>query len=198
MNKYLRRKDRIIIDAIKLMDERGLHGLTTRELANMQGVTEPAIYRQFKNKNDIIKTILEDFAKYDEAISATVKQSENEPLEALLYFGKLYSEYYENYPEIASIMFSIEYLKTDKELFGIFKNIMDGRKKTIAELLGKMDIKNEITRYELAELVNGIFLSQTMFWKMDGCSYSLSKRIQNNLRFLMASRRDNDEKDSDS
>ena len=112
MNKYLKRKDGILIDAIKLMDEKGLHGLTTRELAIMQGITEPAIYRQFKNKNDIIRALLEDFGKYDEAISATVIQATGDPMDALFSFGKLYSEYYENYPEIASIMLSIEYIKT--------------------------------------------------------------------------------------
>ncbi len=188
MNKYLKRKDGIIIDAIKLMDERGLHGLTTRELAAMQGITEPAIYRQFRSKNDIIRAILDDFGKYDEAISSTIARYEGSSLEALYYFGKLYSDYYENYPEIASIMFSIEYLKTDELLYSKFKGIMTGRKKTIIMLLERI-CNSEATRLNnLAELVNGIFLSQTMFWKMEGCSYSLSERIHDNLVYLMSSR----------
>jgi len=186
LSKYFRRKDGIIIDAIKLMDMKGLHGMTTRELAFMQGITEPAIYRQFKNKNDIIQSILEDFAKYDEAISSTVKQFDGTPVEALLYFGKLYSDYYENYPEIASIMFSIEYLKTNENLYEIFKNIIDGRKKTIEELLEKIEMVDETAKSEIAELMNGVFLAQTMFWKMDGCSYSLSNRIESNIRFIMS------------
>lgn len=191
MNKYLKRKDGILIDAIKLMDEKGLHGLTTRELAIMQGITEPAIYRQFKNKNDIIRALLEDFGKYDEAISATVIQATGDPTEALFSFGKLYSEYYENYPEIASIMLSIEYIKTDKNLFALFKSILDGRKRTLEVLLEKVDFGTEITRNDLAELINGVLVSQTMFWKMEGCTYSLSERIEKNMKFLMASRGEN-------
>ena len=191
MNKYLKRKDGILIDAIKLMDEKGLHGLTTRELAIMQGITEPAIYRQFKNKNDIIRALLEDFGKYDEAISATVIQATGDPMDALFSFGKLYSEYYENYPEIASIMLSIEYIKTDKNLFALFKSILDGRKRTLEVLLEKIDFGQMITRNDLAELINGVLVAQTMFWKMAGCTYSLSERIEKNIKFLMMSRGEN-------
>ncbi len=185
INKYFKRKDGIIIDAIKLMDEKGLHGLTTREIAFRQGVTEPAIYRQFKSKNDIINAILIDFSKYDKAIAATVMENMKDIFEALSYFGKLYSEYYENYPEIASVMFSIEYLKTDKELFTTFKEILDGRKKTILDILLKLEGESEEFIENLAELIMSTLVSQTMFWKMEGCTYSLSEKIEKNIKFLL-------------
>lgn len=185
INKYFKRKDGIIIDAIKLMDEKGLHGLTTREIAARQGVTEPAIYRQFKSKNDIIKAILLDFSKYDKAIASTIMENIKEMDEALIYFGKLYSNYYENYPEIVSIMFSIEYLKTDKELFEIFSEILAGRKKAIIDILIEFGGNSLESLEEFAEILMSLLIAQTMFWKMEGCTYSLTEKIEKNIRFLL-------------
>ena len=44
---YLTRKEKIIINAIDILDEGGINGLTMKEIANQQGITEPAVYRQF-------------------------------------------------------------------------------------------------------------------------------------------------------
>ena len=58
-------------------------------------------------------------------------------------------------------------------------------------LLEKIDFGQMITRNDLAELINGVLVAQTMFWKMAGCTYSLSERIEKNIKFLMMSRGEN-------
>jgi AcrR family transcriptional regulator len=40
--EYHQRKNKIIIEAIDLLDEAGIQGLTTKEIAKRQGITEPA------------------------------------------------------------------------------------------------------------------------------------------------------------
>ena len=43
---YIKRKEKVIISSIDLFDEAGIKGLTTKELAKREGITEPAIYKQ--------------------------------------------------------------------------------------------------------------------------------------------------------
>ena len=54
----LNRKDSIVITAIEIMSELGIHGLTTKEIARRQGISEGTIFRYFRSKNEIILSML--------------------------------------------------------------------------------------------------------------------------------------------
>ena len=47
-------KDQIVSEALKLLDERGLDGLTTRALAHRLGVKQPALYWHFKDRRALL------------------------------------------------------------------------------------------------------------------------------------------------
>ena len=53
------RKGDIINHAIDLIVEHGLAGTTMSKIAAMVGVTEPALYRHFKNRKDIMQAALD-------------------------------------------------------------------------------------------------------------------------------------------
>ncbi len=57
--QYSNRQLQIINAAIKLMGKGGIQQLTTKNLALEVGVTEPALYRHFSNKTDLILQVLE-------------------------------------------------------------------------------------------------------------------------------------------
>ena len=82
---YLTRKEKIIINAIDILDEGGINGLTMKEIANQQGITEPAVYRQFKNKQEIVLTILRRFSAFDIALENAIFQQGYAPDQAILY-----------------------------------------------------------------------------------------------------------------
>lgn len=54
------RKAQIINSAVGLISSRGLAGATTARIAADVGVTEPALYRHFKNKHSIILAALDE------------------------------------------------------------------------------------------------------------------------------------------
>ncbi|MBL6964026.1 MAG: helix-turn-helix transcriptional regulator, partial [Candidatus Marinimicrobia bacterium] len=54
MNEYTERQDQIIQESIQLIAEKGIQGLTIKNISKAIGITEPAIYRHFDSKNDII------------------------------------------------------------------------------------------------------------------------------------------------
>ena len=58
MDKASKRQQEIIESAGKLLMEKGIKGLTTKNLAQEMEFSESALYRHFKNKEDIILCIL--------------------------------------------------------------------------------------------------------------------------------------------
>lgn len=55
----LERRAAIIEAAIRLFSERGFRGVTTRELAQAVGVSEPVLYQHFPSKKELYKAIIE-------------------------------------------------------------------------------------------------------------------------------------------
>ncbi|MCI0512282.1 TetR/AcrR family transcriptional regulator, partial [candidate division KSB1 bacterium] len=58
------RKEQIINEGIQIIHENGFPALSIRELASRVGISEPAIYRHFKNKDDIIMSILDKMQEF--------------------------------------------------------------------------------------------------------------------------------------
>jgi TetR/AcrR family tetracycline transcriptional repressor len=56
-------RDKVIADARSLVNEEGLDALTTRRLGDRLGVKGPALYRHFKNKQEIIDALARTFFK---------------------------------------------------------------------------------------------------------------------------------------
>ena len=58
------RQNEIIEAALKLMAEGGIRELTIKNLAGKLKITEPAIYRHFRNKSEIVRTMIRKFGKW--------------------------------------------------------------------------------------------------------------------------------------
>lgn len=64
-NKLIHRSLSIIPSTI-VIDESGINGVSTREIAKRVGISEPAIFRHFKTKTDLL--VLDYFGHYDSDI----------------------------------------------------------------------------------------------------------------------------------
>ena len=60
MEKSDRRKQ-IVEVAVKLIAEHGIQNLTIKHIASEIGVSEPALYRHFDSKLDILKAMIDSF-----------------------------------------------------------------------------------------------------------------------------------------
>lgn len=186
---YIKRKERIIISAIKILDELGIHGLTIRELAKREEITEPAIYRQFHGKKDILLAIIKRFSEYDDAIKNTIIQQNMNPKEAVLYFAEAYATYYCNYPEIATILFSFDLYKYEGEIKKEMQGIINDRLVFITGIIKKgQTIKafdDSIDAKDFAELILGVIWSMTYSWKLEDSNRDLKEHIMKILSWLL-------------
>jgi AcrR family transcriptional regulator len=185
----IKRKNRIIIEAIDLLDESGIQGLTTKEIAKRQGITEPAIYRQFDSKKQIILSVLEEFSKYDHTIRSTLLQQPMRFEEKIAFYVNSYISYYESYPQISVIMFSADVYRYDEETFSFMKEVLDSREVFLKEIVRKAIEEGEVKRdsdpEEIADSIQGLIWWYTFKWRIIDPGMSLKKTIQDRLKTLI-------------
>lgn len=115
-------KDSLIIAAIEVLDELGIQGLSTREIAKRQGVSEATLFRHYNKKSDLILAMLDFDSKYDADIMTSVRIKNLKLRESITYFINSYAEYYENYPAITSVSQAYNVLACEPALAGKVKN----------------------------------------------------------------------------
>ena len=59
--EFSKRQTEIIKAAVQIVSINGIQALTTKSLAEYIGISEPALYRHFKNKSEIIRAMLMQF-----------------------------------------------------------------------------------------------------------------------------------------
>jgi len=188
-NDVLKRKEKIIITAIDLLDEAGINGLTTKEIARRQNITEPAIYKQFGSKKDIVMAILDRSASFDELIKNTIIDNKIVGKAGILYFATAYAEYYQNYPQITTAMFSFDMFRYDVDLLGKMNHIVNERLEVIFDLVTKgaadQEIPADVDIQALTDAIFGIIWSTTFIWQMGGCIFDLKARIVQTVKLIL-------------
>ncbi|MBZ9634325.1 TetR/AcrR family transcriptional regulator [Clostridium sp. FP1] len=177
----LKRKESIIITAIEVLYESGINGMTIKEIAKRQNISEPAIYRYFNGKGEIIKEILKRYSIYDEVIKNTILDNHMGGKEAIRYFCKAYAEYYQNYPDITTVMFSFDIFKYDEEANKEMKNIIKNRYNLLFMFVTKAIENREISfnnhAQALTDSIFSILWTITFLWRMENCSFDVKERV---------------------
>lgn len=187
--RFLHRKDTMLISAIDILDKGGIQGLTTKEIAKAEGVTEAAVYKHYTGKQEIVAAILERFASFDEQICATIRQQDMSEEEGLLFYAKAYAEYYQGYAQIATLLFSFDVFRYDPELKQSMKRTMENRRAFLEDFIAgcraKSGQQGNMTPAVLANLILGCIWSSTYYWKLDDDSRDLKTEILAGVQALL-------------
>ncbi|HHV08857.1 MAG TPA: TetR/AcrR family transcriptional regulator [Clostridiales bacterium] len=190
-NDILHRKDRLIITAIEIIDELGIQGLSTREIAKRQDVSEATLFRHYKSKNELLIAVLNYFSQFDEDIFLSTKLKNIKPVEAVIFLISSSVEYYENYPAITSIMQALDVLSYETELNEKVKAIINHRFQVVKSLVedGQKsgDLRSDVDSDSIAELICGSCREICLLWRINGRNFSLKDKTLSTIRTLMAS-----------
>ncbi|WP_242865749.1 TetR/AcrR family transcriptional regulator [Desulfosporosinus sp. HMP52] len=193
MSILLHTKEGLILSTIEVINELGLQGLTTREVAKRQGISESTIFKHYRSKNELILAVLEYFSQYDNAILESLELKGLNPIEAIFYFVEAYATYYENYPEITSIILSIEGLVQEGELGNVARNKINNRFNTIKSLIEHAKLQKEIPGNVdteiLADFIIGLERVVVLRWRLNNYNFALKEHTLNALKILLDSYR---------
>jgi AcrR family transcriptional regulator len=185
----LHRKERLVITAIEILDELGIQGLSTREIAKRQGVSEATLFRHFRSKDDLLGAMLDHFAKFDVDIFQSIRLKKLNFREAVTYLVTSYVQYYENYPAITAVMQAFDVLKYEPGLADKIRDILNGRSSFVAQLAEAArengEIRPEADCDSLSDIIWGICLETCLKWRVNDRAFSLSGQTLSTLNMVL-------------
>ncbi len=173
------RQSDILQESIKLIADKGIQGLTIKNLANAIGVTEPAIYRHFENKQKILIGILSLFKENKENFIKNVQADGSTPLDKLKSLFEMRFKYFAKNRAIASVIFSEELFRNDPILSEIVFDIMKENQKIILQIINagqeSSAIKPDVSADQLAFIIVGALRLIVTKWRLSDYSFNLEK-----------------------
>lgn len=185
----LHRKEAIILTAVEVINDFGILGLSTREVARREGISEGTIFKHFRTKNELILAILDHYSQYDADIVETIKLKNLKPIEAITYLINTYAEYYQNYPQITAITQAYDVLSYDNDLTSKINEIVSFRSDSMRALISEAqkagNISKEIDSEKLANIVWGSMRDVCLKWRLCGYAFSLREYISSTLEMIL-------------
>jgi AcrR family transcriptional regulator len=178
--KNLSTRQREIVEAsIDIISGQGIQNLTIKNLANKIGFSEPALYRHFKSKMEILLAILSGFEnqihKYKEVIDSK-RDSAVSKLKAI--FKNHFKNFSQN-PTLASVIFAEEIFQDDKRLAQKIYSIMDYNYKLILSIItegqSKGGVRADIKADQLVLIIMGSLRLIIKKWALSGYSFNIEK-----------------------
>lgn len=180
-SSFLHRKESVILTAIDIIDQLGIQGLSTKEIARRQGISEGTLFRHFNTKNDILIAVLDYYSKFDADIFATITQKRLPSIEAVLFIVDTYSTYYENYPAITAVSDLFGILAHEPVLADKLRSILSRRRNFVRGVIKKGQAAGEIRPGPdgeiLTDIILGTFRMVTFRWRMENRTFSLRQTV---------------------
>ncbi|MDF2592112.1 MAG: transcriptional regulator TetR family [Clostridia bacterium] len=187
--KLLHRKDSLILTTVDVMNELGIQGLSTREIAKRQGVSEATLFRHFKSKNELLIAVLDYYSQFDSDIAKSTEMKQLSAREAIEFWINSYVEYFENYPAITAINQAYDVLASDEALAVKIKEIFNYRRNMLKTLIDRAkqagEIKHEIESENLTDIILGHKNYNCLKWRLDNFSFSLKNTTMLTLKMIL-------------
>ena len=163
-----RRKAEIISAALRLADQVGITGITTKRLAHEVGVVEGALYRHIKTKFDIFRMILDISDKLIDQKFKEYESKKLDPSAALRDFFVFSVDFLEDSPGIYLLLFSDALYVENKALLRQFKTFITDLKDRF-EVIIRRGIRERVFRADLnpqtfAILYLGVIQTSFTLW----------------------------------
>lgn len=172
------RRAEIVETAIRLSAAIGPDRVTTQQLADEVGVTQPAIFRHFASKSDIWRAVGDHIAAGCREVHARLRDDDAaDPHGALVnVIGNHFVHIAKN-PAVTTILFSRELHIDVATLRETFAEVMAERRATIAGLIRDAQAaglhRTEIVAEDAAHLVMAAVQGMSMRWSLEDRAFDL-------------------------
>ncbi|NIS38099.1 TetR/AcrR family transcriptional regulator [Candidatus Saccharibacteria bacterium] len=174
------RQKQIIDEAIKIIHQQGYTSLAIRELAKHVGISEPAIYRHFESKEEIIAGILQRMVELGNTVKHQLKDL-SDPRKKIEQFILAQLDYLEKHPAMTSVIFSENIFQHNDRLKSKLQKIVNLRSRLISQILSEARQHQQLadaTMEDLIVIIMGSVRMTVIEWRQANFSYSLRKRGQ--------------------
>jgi AcrR family transcriptional regulator len=181
LNDYsISRKQQIARAAMEILSEEGMHNVVMVKIAKRVGVTDAALYKHFKSKNEMLLFMIEDL-EYS-MINRLIERLGHiqDPIEKLYHLLSFQFEFIEQNKGIPRIIFSESLRQQNKEMKAKTTDLLRNYMQIIKDILKSAKNNGQISEKIDIEAASTIFLgmiqSSVIFWTLSDFSYSLKER----------------------
>jgi AcrR family transcriptional regulator len=180
--KTIVRKLQIINAARKIIIKRGSEHVTVRALAEAVGLTEGALYRHFKSKNDILSFLVDDI---EETLLSDMNATIGENLSPLGLLNKILARQLSlveqrrgmSFQVIAEIV-SLGDKKLNKKAFDTITRYEERIEELLLEGIRVGEIKEDIDSASAAMLFFSTIQGLVNIWALSNYSFNLQERYK--------------------
>lgn len=189
MDLKIIKKESIIFTTIDLINEHGIQGVSTREVARRQGISQGMVFQYFPKKNDLLGAVLEHFSLYDNDIFDSTKIKNLNCKDAIIYYIDSYATYYENYPAITAVAQAYEVLLNDLYLGDKVKRIFRNRANCMKEIISQGQsagiIRQDLDCDSLADIITSTQRGICLKWRIESYNFPLREKTLQAVNMLL-------------
>jgi len=173
------RQKEIINVSLELISEHGIQGLTIKNLSKKIGISEPAIYRHFDNKVEILSALLDFFRQNNECF---FEREVKENIPAPEKIGSIMMNHFRVFsdnPSLVSVIFAEEIFRNEAALSDKVSSIMEYNSSVIKTILNEGQIagtiRNDISAEHMILIALGALRLFVKKWQLTGMQSNLVK-----------------------
>jgi TetR/AcrR family fatty acid metabolism transcriptional regulator len=187
-----KRQIEIIEAATKLIGKGGVKSLTTKALAAEMDFSEPALYRHFADKNEILKSVLIYYKEILREGLSNVIDSDSTGMEKIKAMIDFQFKHFTKFPAVIMVIFSETSFQYDSELSQIVSGIMLQKSKMVSKIIesGQQEgaIRRDIAPGQLATVIMGSMRFTLLKWRLSNFDFDLiqeGKELWNTIELLL-------------
>ena len=188
-DKTSKRQQEIIESAGKLLMEKGIKGLTTKNLAQEMEFSESALYRHFKNKEDIILLLIRFLSENINLRFETILKAENNAEEKFLALFLSQFQFFKKNPHFIVIVLSDGLMDNSEDIKKSIKKLIETNFGAIKQIMiegqQSKDFNQEMEAESLVHFAMGSFRLQMLQWKLSNFSFDIEAQGMKTMTNLL-------------
>jgi AcrR family transcriptional regulator len=170
------RQEEIISAAKGIIAERGLEALTIENIAERVGFSGAAVYRHFRNKAQIMETIIDLFAGSSARLLAEIHGCGGSSLDKIKLFFLDRCRVFSSDRVLATVMFSEHLFQNDPALAAKVHHVLRSHRRLLLQIIRDGQRRNLIRRLpaeHLFTIIMGALRLLVLKWRISGHDFNL-------------------------
>ena len=173
----------------KILMEKGILGLTTKNLALEMNFSESALYRHFKNKEAMILLLIRYLSNNINERFENIINSDINPEEKYIQLFKSQFAFFNKNPHFIAIVLSDGLMDNSKEIKNEVQKLIQINaicyKKVIVRGQNSNIFNNEVDADDLVHFAMGTFRLQMLKWKLSNFSFDIETQGMKTMTNLL-------------
>ena len=178
MNEITARQKEIIAAALAIISDQGLEALTIESIAARVGFSGAAVYRHFRNKAQILNTIIDLFASNSAQLLARINASEGGSLDKVRLFFLDRCRTFAADRVMATVMFAENLFQNDPQLAAKMHTVLGSHRRLLIGIIRrgqKKEALRDLPADHLFTMIMGSLRLLVLQWRVSGYRFDLPR-----------------------